>query len=352
MRHEKLRLGEEEARRLLTAAEVVHLATTRPDGAPVLRALNAVVVENWVLFHGAKAGEKSECLGRPAVVTAERTVGRIPSYFVDERLACPATTLYVSAQAKGRLVDVEDLDLKAAMLQALMEKYQPEGGYLPLRADEPEYKGQLRGVRVFGLAIEEISGKAKLAQNKPPEYVTRVLEGLWRRGAPGDVESIRQLVLAHPTLPPPAFLQGPDGTRLDVALGQRDLPEVVALLENEYWHRGTPREVIERSHLGAQAWIGLRTDDGQLLGTARAMSDGARLAHVADVIVRPGYRGRGYGRALMRCLLDHPSLRHVSVVRLGTADRQRFYESLGFVDAKTVDPGFPTTHMLRFRTAS
>jgi ribosomal protein S18 acetylase RimI-like enzyme len=178
------------------------------------------------------------------------------------------------------------------------------------------------------------------------------LEGLWRRGGADDVESIRALVEAHPALPPPPFLQGPEGTRLDIALGEKDLPEVVAFLENEYWHKGTPRDVIARSHVGAQAWIGLRSQDGRLLGSARAMSDGARLAHIADVIVHPEYRGRGYGRVLMRCLLEHPSLRNVSVVRLGTADQQRFYESLGFVDAKTIDPGFPTTHMLRLRSAS
>ena len=211
MRHEKLRMPDAAAERLLAEAEVVHLATTRPDGTPVLRALNAVLVRGHVLFHGAKAGEKSACLGRPAVVSAERAVATIPSTFIDPRLACPATTLYVSAQARGQLVDVEDLALKAEMLAALMRKYQPEGGYLPIRPEDPAYTGALRGVRVFGVAIEELSGKAKLGQNKPPEYVVKVLEGLWRRGAPGDVEAIRTLVETHPEVPLSPFSRGRRG---------------------------------------------------------------------------------------------------------------------------------------------
>ena len=106
---------------------------------------------------------------------------------------------------------------------------------------------------------------------------------------------------------------------------------------------------MARSHLGAAAWVGLRAPGGGLLGTARAISDGARQALVADIAVHAAHRGRGYGHALVGALLAHPRLRDVQFIRLGTADRQRFYERHGFVEASRVDLGFPSTAMLRVR---
>jgi nitroimidazol reductase NimA-like FMN-containing flavoprotein (pyridoxamine 5'-phosphate oxidase superfamily)/GNAT superfamily N-acetyltransferase len=342
-------MADVEARRLLSEARILHLATTRPDGTPVLRALNAVVTGDWVLFHGAKAGEKSQCLGRRAVVSAERTVATIPSYFVNPRLACPATTLYVSAQATGTLVDVEDLEMKARMLGALMAKYQPEGGHAPIVTSDPDYLGQLRGIRVFGFAIDELSGKAKLGQNKDAEYLGKILSGLWKRGAPGDVEAIRTLVAANTGGELPEFLRGPDDGRFDFSLREEDLSEIVQLLSGTYWHGKSTPESIADAHRGSAAWIGLRSPQGDLIATGRAISDGARHAYIADVTVEASRRGRGYGYALVSRLLEHPRLRSAKSVRLGTADRQRFYERLGFVDAQNIQLGFPSTSMVRLR---
>ena len=53
------------------------------------------------MFHGSPRGEKNAWIGREAVVTAHEIVAEIPSYFVDPRRACPATTFYESAQLRG-----------------------------------------------------------------------------------------------------------------------------------------------------------------------------------------------------------------------------------------------------------
>ena len=51
----------------------------------------------------------------------------IPSWFVDPERACPATTYYESAMARGRLVAVDHPDDKARVLSTLMGRFQPEG---------------------------------------------------------------------------------------------------------------------------------------------------------------------------------------------------------------------------------
>ncbi|MEZ4408607.1 MAG: pyridoxamine 5'-phosphate oxidase family protein [Polyangiales bacterium] len=136
MRREHLfRMPHDEAVSLIARAPVAHLASTDDDGAPVLRAVHPVVIDGWALFHAAPVGEKTRCLGRPAVLSVEEVVAEVPSYFTDPSRACPATTLYRSAQAHGALTEVRSPALKAAALQALMEKYQPEGGHVPIFAE-------------------------------------------------------------------------------------------------------------------------------------------------------------------------------------------------------------------------
>ena len=128
---------------LLERSPVVHLATTNEAGAPLLRTVHGVVVDGALAFHGAPAGEKLAALGRPVVAAAEETIAVIPSYFFDPTLACPATTYYRSVQVHGVLEEVTDRHSKAAVLAALMRKYQPEGGYLPIDADDPRYRKQV-----------------------------------------------------------------------------------------------------------------------------------------------------------------------------------------------------------------
>src|SRR5690606_5738317 len=138
------------------------LATVDPGGNPVLRTLNGVWVNGWVLFHGAIAGEKTTCIGQRAVVSAYEEVAFLPSYFFDRDRATPATTFYESAEVKGLLCDVADPELKVAMLTALMRKYQAEGGYREISTTSDLYRKDLRSVRVFGVQVEAICGKANL----------------------------------------------------------------------------------------------------------------------------------------------------------------------------------------------
>ena len=95
-------------------------------------------------FHGARAGEKMEGIGRHAVVAAHEVIAEIPSWFLDAERACPATTYYVSAQAHGPLRAITSQERKARVLAALMTKYQPEGRHVPISANHPLYRKAIR----------------------------------------------------------------------------------------------------------------------------------------------------------------------------------------------------------------
>jgi nitroimidazol reductase NimA-like FMN-containing flavoprotein (pyridoxamine 5'-phosphate oxidase superfamily)/GNAT superfamily N-acetyltransferase len=350
MRRKEFSSDREQALAFLARAEVIRLATTTPDGEPVLRTLNAVVDEDYLLFHGAKAGEKSLALGRSAVAAADEVIATVPSYFVDPERACPATTYYESVQVHGSIERLDDPDRKARMLSRLMEKYQPEGGYEPINAHSALYEGAVRGVLVFGLPLTHVTGKLKVAQNRKPAELAAIVE--WARGGPRDARAVQRIFDANPAFVRPSRFVAGDGILLDPVLDQSSCEAAVTLVADEYWNRGYDRERLRRAHLASSAWVGARASTGELLATARAVSDGAKHGYVADVAVRSDWRRRGLGQALVRLLLDHPALRGAHLVRLGTADAQEFYRGLGFVEHRTLDFGFASTAMTLVRSAA
>jgi ribosomal protein S18 acetylase RimI-like enzyme/nitroimidazol reductase NimA-like FMN-containing flavoprotein (pyridoxamine 5'-phosphate oxidase superfamily) len=349
MRHAHYELARDEALALLAAAEFVQVATLTPDGKPLLRALHAVVFEGAIWFHASPDGEKASSIGQLAVAGAERVITSIPSYFIDPLRACPATTYYESVQAHGRLSRVEDRAGKARMLQAFMGKYQPEAGFAPIEPDSRFYANMLDYLLIGRIEIERLEGKRKLGQNRSSKQLAGVLEGLWRRGAPGDDRAIEALLAANPSLLVPEFLRGPDALRLHCALEARHVEAAVELVAGEYWNHGMSRETLAKAHLGASAWVGATDSQGRLLATARAVSDGAKFAYVADVAVARDRRGRGLGKALLSLLLDHPSVRHVRGVRLGTADAMELYRGFGFVETSSIQRPYRSVDMLLVR---
>jgi GNAT superfamily N-acetyltransferase len=94
---------------------------------------------------------------------------------------------------------------------------------------------------------------------------------------------------------------------------------------------------MARAHLGSQAWVVACERDERIVGSARAVSDGARFAWLMDVIVAPEHRGRGIGQALVHALLEHPVLRGVAYIGLRTRDAHGLYTRFGFVS----EPGSP-----------
>ena len=73
--------------------------------------------------------------------------------------------------------------------------------------------------------------------------------------------------------------------------------------------------------------------DGEQVGFGRAITDYCVFAYLADVIVWPGFRGRGIGKRIVTSLLDHPELAGVGHWSLTTADAQDLYKRFGFKPA-------------------
>src|SRR5207237_9279036 len=100
----------------------------------------------------------------------------------------------------------------------------------------------------------------------------------------------------------PRVLACPSGARLLGAPTNSD--QVVTILRDAYWNAGVSDEVIARAHRGSTAWVAAEDDEGRLVATARALSDGAKYALIFDVMVAESWRGRRLGEAVVRLVLD------------------------------------------------
>jgi GNAT superfamily N-acetyltransferase len=127
------------------------------------------------------------------------------------------------------------------------------------------------------------------------------------------------------------------GYELDDDPARVQLAAVHAFISNcSYWARGRSAQLMAAAIAGSARVVGLY-HEGEQVGFARAVSDGATYAYLADVYVLPAHRGRGLGLELVREIVDRGPLSSVRWA-LNTADAQALYAKLGFA---TDAPAYP-----------
>ena len=116
-----------------------------------------------------------------------------------------------------------------------------------------------------------------------------------------------------------------DPTRLDLDL-------IYDYLHHSYWSPGIPRAVVERA-IENSLNFGLYEGEKQI-GFARAITDFATYAYLADVFILPEYRGKGLGIWLIDCIVSCPLLAEARTFALGTRDAHDLYRKYGFENAE------------------
>jgi GNAT superfamily N-acetyltransferase len=119
---------------------------------------------------------------------------------------------------------------------------------------------------------------------------------------------------------------------LSTDCGRLDLDAIHGFLTGCYWAKGIPREVVARSVQNSLCF-GVYKQDRQV-GFARAISDFATFAYIADVFVLEAFRGQGLGKWMMEAILRHPQMQGLRRWSLVTRDAHSLYQPLGFTPLK------------------
>lgn len=123
-----------------------------------------------------------------------------------------------------------------------------------------------------------------------------------------------------------------------------DLDLIHQFLTASYWAKGRSLETVKQSIDHSQPFGLYWSQTGEQIGFARAITDYATFAYLADVFVLEHFRGQGLGRWLVQTVLQYPELRSIPRWRLVTADAQPLYHSLGFSPIE-----FPHWHMEKLK---
>ena len=123
-----------------------------------------------------------------------------------------------------------------------------------------------------------------------------------------------------------------DGYVISTERERLDLDLVHGFLSTAYWSPNVPQEVVERS-IEHSLPFGLYDASGAQIGFARALTDRAAFAYLADVFVLEQHRGHGLGLWLVETVLSHPDLRGLRRILLGTEDAHDLYARFGFEPA-------------------
>lgn len=107
-----------------------------------------------------------------------------------------------------------------------------------------------------------------------------------------------------------------------------DRGAIHAFLAQSYWSPGIPRAVVETA-IDHSLCIGLFCQ-GKQVGFARAVTDRATFAYLADVFVVEAHRGQGQARRMVETLLAHPDLQGLRRLMLATRDAHALYAPFGF----------------------
>ncbi len=175
------------------------LVTTDADGAPHASPLPLLLERvdgtlGRLTGHLARANPQAAQLaahaasGRPVLTVFQGPHGYISPRWYKAPLAAVPTWNYLSVQARGRVRLLEDPAEFMQLLRTLSERFEA-GAAQPWQFDAlaPNYRdSMMRAILGFEITLDELTGKAKLSQNRSAEDRAGVVAGL---EAAGDTEA-------------------------------------------------------------------------------------------------------------------------------------------------------------------
>jgi len=153
----------EKIKEFLNDEHVGRISSIDVNGFPQIIPMNFVFLNDAVYMHSHVKGEKLDNISNNDKVgfEADKELEFLPSYFEDPHNAALADTLYISVVIKGVASFISDREEKTLALNGLMEKYQPEGFYDPLKSD----MRVLDAVSVIKVTPTSLHGKYKIGQH-------------------------------------------------------------------------------------------------------------------------------------------------------------------------------------------
>ena len=181
--------SKEKIAQFLNSEHVGRIASIDENGFPQVIPMNFVFLNDAIYMHSHTKGEKLDNIRKNSKVGFEvdRELEFLPSYFEYPKDASLADTLYISVIIKGNGLIIEDRSEKTVALNALMQKYQPEGKYEPLTSQMQV----VDEVAIIKVIPNSITGKYKIGQNLRPEDRIELAKKIFERNSPTAINTLK-----------------------------------------------------------------------------------------------------------------------------------------------------------------
>lgn len=195
MRRKEFLLGEEnyeDVVQFLNEMSFGFLGTWKEGDYPGVLPINYIFFNDSIYLHGSRAGEKMKSIKQHPNVSfaVAKEFAQVPSYMSDPFYACPATVCFKSVYITGKAELVQDLPEKCDVLNELMRKLQPEGGYEPINSEHGGYASRVQGTAVICITIDQMTAKFKFGQNWNQEKLQSISGQLLERDQALDQETV------------------------------------------------------------------------------------------------------------------------------------------------------------------
>lgn len=173
----------------LNQQETGRICSIDKDGYPQIIPMNFVYADNAVYMHSHPRGEKLENIRKNPKVGFEvdQSLEFLPSYFTSPTDASQADTFYISVVIKGTASIISDRKEKSMALNALMKKYQPEGGYESIRP-EMEVVEEVAIIKVTPITMK---GKYKIGQHVDKKTRLDLARKILERNSPTSKSTLK-----------------------------------------------------------------------------------------------------------------------------------------------------------------
>ena len=101
------------------------------------------------------------------------------------------------------------------------------------------------------------------------------------------------------------------------------------LSKESYWAPNIPKHIVEKA-IAHSICFGVYNGN-TLVGFARAITDTATFAYLADVFIVPQHRGKGLSKWLMQAIHAHPQLQGLRRMMLTTKDAHGLYAQFNWL---------------------
>ena len=184
-----------EVEALLDRSELGRLITRGADGTPNLGLFPFYRGDGAIHLHLNRQDEQLADLERsPRVLfQVDELLATTPSHWLHPENARMATAYHRCASFVCQASASLDPAAIAAGQNRIMERYQRDGGYRAVAADDELYRGSLELLAAVTLRVVERRVKFKLAQNRPPEVRREIAARLRERGAALDEATARAI---------------------------------------------------------------------------------------------------------------------------------------------------------------